>query len=237
MNETIRRFIPILLAAFALSACASLPPLKPLDPSLKTFVQEGCRRPFLFSKYRLVHALDTVLPDGKKATAIGILVADPRTRRFQTALMTLEGLVLFAAESGDTLVVSRAVPPFDSPEFARSLAEDIRLAFFSPGKDPLAWGREEGGALVCRFGRADGGFVDVSTADGGVTEIRLYGAGQDVRKKVKIPSLEKPGLAETLEIRSQGWPSYTLRLRLIESEALEREPGSNRDVPLPGADH
>ena len=233
MNETIHRFIPILLVTLAVSACASLPPLKPLDPALKTAVQEGCRRPFLFSKYRLVHALDRALPDGKKGTAIGILVADPRTRRFQTALMTLEGLVLFAAESGETLVVNRAVPPFDSPEFARSLAEDIRLVFFSPGKEPLAWGQEEGGDWVCRFGRPDGGFVDVSMADGGVTEIRLYGAGQDVRKKVKIPSLENPGLAETVEIRSQGWPSYTLRLRLIESEALETEPGSTREAPLP----
>jgi len=237
MKTTLRRLIPVLLAALAVSACASLPPLKPIDPALKTSVQEGCRRPFLFSKYRLVHALETALPDEKKGTAIGIIVADPRTRRFQTALMTIEGLVLFAAESGETLVVNRAVPPFDSPEFARSLAEDIRLALFSPGEEPLAWGREEGGALVCRFGRPDGGFVDVSTADGGVTEIRFYGAGQDVRKKVKILSLGKPGLAETVEIRRQGWPSYTLRLRLIESEALETEPGSTREVPLSGADH
>ena len=65
----------------------------------------------------------------------------------------------------------------------------------------------------------------------------FYGAGQDVRKKVKILSLGKPGLAETVEIRRQGWPSYTLRLRLIESEALETEPGSTREGPLPGADH
>ena len=237
MKTTARRIIPILLAAFALSACASLPPLKPLDPTLKTSVQEGCRRPFLFSKFRLVHALDTVLPDGKKGTAIGILVADPRTGRFQTALITLEGLVLFSAESGEALVVNRAVPPFDSSEFARSLAEDIRLAFFSPGEEPLAWGREEGGSLVCRFGRPDGGFVDVSTADGGVIEICLYGAGQDVRKMVKIPSLEKPGLAEILEIRSQGRRSYTLRLRLIESEALETEPGSPLGGAAPGANH
>ncbi len=132
MNETIRRLIPILLVTLALSACASVPILKPLDPALKTAVEEGCRRPFLFSKYRLVHALETVLPDGKKETAIGIVVADPRTRRLQMALMTLEGFVLFAAESGETLVVNRAVPPFDSPGFSKRMEEDIRLAFFLP---------------------------------------------------------------------------------------------------------
>lgn len=225
MKATVLRLIPILLAAFALSACAGLPSLKPLDPALKTATLEGCRQPFLLAKTRLVHALEVVVSNGNVETAIGILVADPRTRRFSAALMTLEGLVLFAAESGETLTVSRAVPPFASPEFARSLAEDIRLAFFSPGEEPLAWGREEGGALVCRFGRADGQFVDIFRVEGGVTEIRLYGAGQDVRKRVKIPSLERPGPAEMLEIRSRGWPSYTLRLRLVESEALTTEPG------------
>ena len=61
MNETLRRLIPILLVTLALSACASVPILKPLDPAQKTAVEEGCRRPFLISKYRLVHALETVL--------------------------------------------------------------------------------------------------------------------------------------------------------------------------------
>ncbi|MBA4421651.1 MAG: hypothetical protein C0390_00970 [Syntrophus sp. (in: bacteria)] len=223
MKTTVRRFIPVLLGALVLSACAALPPLTPLDPALKTQVQEGCGRPFLFSKYRLVHALDTVLPDGKKGTAIGIMVADPRTRRFQTALMTLEGLVLFAAESGETLVVSRAVPPFDSPAFARSLVEDIRLAFFSPGKEPLAWGREEGGGRVCRFGRADGGFVDVLNEEGGAIGIRLYGKGGELRKRVIISSFNPDGLAERIEIRSGIWPLYTLHLRLIDFEAIAEE--------------
>jgi hypothetical protein len=225
MNETIRRLIPILLVTLALSACASVPILKPLDPTLKTAVEEGCRRPFLFSRYRLVHALDTVLPDGKKETAIGIVVADPRTRKLQMALMTLEGLVLFAAESGETLTVNRAVPPFDSPSFSRRMEEDIRLAFFMPAEKPLAWGRGEGGEMVCRFGRPDGGFVDVCTAVSGV-EILLYEEGGRLRKRVAIPSFNRDGLAERIEIRSAAWPSYTLHLRLIEGEVILPEGGS-----------
>lgn len=229
MKRAVCRLIQVLLAALSLGACASLPPLMPLAPALKTEVQEGCRRPFLFSKYRLVHALDTVMPDGKRGTAIGILIADPRTDRFQTALMTIEGLVLFAAESGETLVVDRTVPPFDSPAFARSLAEDIRLAFFSPGKEPLAWGRDERrGALVCRFGRADGGFVDVSAADGDKIEIYLYGKDEEIRKRVAVSSFNRDGLAERIEIRSDAWPPYTLHLRLIESEAIAPEEGPSR---------
>ena len=86
------------------------------------------------------------------------------------------------------------------------MAEDIGLAFFSPGGEPLAWGRRRGAAAGCRFGRPDGGFVDVSTDDGGVIEIRLYGAGRELRKRVKIPSLERPGLAEELEMRGKAGP-------------------------------
>jgi hypothetical protein len=224
MNEILRRFMPILLVTFTLSGCASLPPLKPLDPGLKTDVEEGCRRPFLSSKYRLVHAIDTVLPDGKKETAIGIMVADPLTRQFQTALMTLEGFVLFAAESGESLIVNRAVPPFDSPVFARSLVEDIRLTYFPPGKEPVAWGQEEGGEKACRFKRPDGGFVDITAADSGMMEIRLYGEGRELRKRITIPSFNRDGLAERIEIQREIWPPYTLQLRLIESEALPALP-------------
>ena len=220
MNKTLRRLIPILLVTLALSACASVPILKPLDPAQKTAVEEGCRRPFLFSKYRLVHALETVLPDGKKETAIGIVVADPRARRLQMALMTLEGFVLFAAESGETLTVNRAVPPFDAPGFSKRMEEDIRLAFFLPAEKPLAWGRGEGGenGLPLRTPRRR--IVDVSTVGNGIVEIRLYAEGGGLRKRVTIPSFNRDGLAERIEIRSEAWPSYTLHLRLIEGEAL-----------------
>jgi hypothetical protein len=138
--------------------------------------------------------------------------------------MTLEGWVLFDVESGAIPTVHRAVPPFDSPAFARRTAEDIGLAFFAPGGEPAAWGQEEKGFRGCRFERPGGGFVDVLKDEGGVREIRLYGTGQELLKRVKIPILERPGLADELEIRGYGWPSsYTLRLRLIESEEIESE--------------
>lgn len=220
MNVMPRRLFPLFLLLLTVGACTGLKPLTSLDPARKSAVLEGCRRPFLPGKYRLVHALETVMPDGAKGTAIGVLVADPRTRGFRTALMTIEGFVLFDAEAGETLTVHRAVPPFDAPAFAEALAEDIRLAFFPPGDTPAAWGEGEAGAQICRFERADGRLVEVLTFKDGVMAIRLYGTGQELLKRVKMPSPERPGLADTLEIQSSGWPSYTLRLRLLESEAL-----------------
>lgn len=225
MNAMPRPLFPLFLLLLTIGACTGLKPLTPLDPARKTAVLEGCRRPFLPGKYRLVHALETVMPDGAKGTAVGVLVADPRTLGFRTALMTIEGFVLFDAEAGEALTVHRAVPPFDAPAFAEALAEDIRLAFFPPGEVPTAWGAGEEGAMVCRFERADGRLVEVLTFTGGVMAIRLYGTGQDLLKTIKMVPPERLGLAETLEIRG-GWPPYTLRLRLLESEALPPPAGT-----------
>jgi hypothetical protein len=236
MNATLRYLAPLLLLFLTVDACTGLKPLTPLDPTRKSDVLEGCRRPFLPGKYRLVHALETVMSDGAKGTAIGVLVADPRTRGFRTALMTIEGWVLFDAEAGETLTVHRAVPPFDAPAFAEALAEDIRLAFFSPFGEPAAWGEGEEGALVCRFERADGRLVEVMTLRDGVMGIRLYGTGQEVLKRVKMAPPQRPGLADALEIRGSGWPPYTLRLRLLESEALDNDSEPAPAVTLPGGE-
>lgn len=220
----LRRLFPILLLSLTVNACTGLKPLIPVDPSRRTTVLENCRLPFLPGKYRLVHTLETDMDDGAKGTAIGILAAEPRTRHFRTAMMTLEGWVLFDAEAGETLTLHRAVPPFNAPSFASSLTEDILLSFFPPGDQPESWGEGENGAMVCRFGCADGRLVEVIARPDGVMEIRLYGIGREVLKKVTLMRPQRPGLADALEIRN-SWPPYTLRLKLLESEALDDESG------------
>jgi hypothetical protein len=233
MNATLRRLISILTIVLVAGACAAPLTIKPLDPALTDVVREGCQRPFLREPFRLVHALEIDLPGGKKNAAVGVLVADPLSRTFRSMLMTLEGWVLFDIEKGETLTVHRVVPPFDSPGFAGRMEEDIALAFFPPGAAPLAWGRGEDGAPVCRFIRADGRSVDVLDRGGGAMEVRLYGDGKDLRKRVVISSFNRDGLAERIEIRSGVWPSYTLHLRLIEGEAIPPEeiPGARGRQP------
>jgi hypothetical protein len=218
-NTILRRLVVIFLL-LAVAGCAGLKPLTPLDPALKAAVLEECRRPFLPGSYRLVHALETVMPNGSSGTAVGVLVADPRTQGFRTVMMTIEGFVLFDTEAGKTLTVHRAVPPFDKPAFAEGLAEDIRLAFFAPEGEPASWGEGEEGARICRYDRPDGGLVEVATQRDGVVQVRLHGTGQGIEKRVTMSPPQRPGLSETVEIRG-GWPSYRLRLRLLESEALD----------------
>ncbi|MDA8125209.1 MAG: hypothetical protein M0009_08495 [Deltaproteobacteria bacterium] len=188
-----------------------------MDAYQESAALSACQRPFLTEKVRLVHEMNVVMPGGE-GQAIGVLRADPASRSLQSILMTVEGLVLFDIEAGETLTVHRAVPPFDAPAFAAQMAMDISLAFFSPGTRPAAIGREAEGTAVCRFARPGGEFVDVLAAENGALEIRLYGAGQELRKKVSIPHLARSGPAEELEIRGATWPSYSLHLRLIEVE-------------------
>jgi hypothetical protein len=233
MNAIQCRIVPVLLTVLAAGACTAPYALKPLDPALMSTVSAGCERPFLKTTHRLVHALEADLPDGKKGGGIGVLLADPRKRTFRSMLITVEGWMLFDIEKGETLTVRRAVPPFDSPGFARRMEEDIALAFFPPVAAPLAWGQGEDGATVCRFGSADGRKVDVLDRGGGTMEVRLYGDGQDLRKRVVISSFNRDGLAERIEIRSSVWPSYTLRLRLIESEAVPPEEVPDAEVRKP----
>lgn len=219
MNGTRLLLLPLLALVLLTGACAApARSLLPLDPALTSAVREECQKPFLKGPLRLVHALEFEVPGGKSA-AIGVLAADPGTRTFRTALMTLEGWVLFDIESGKTLTVHRAVPPFDSPAFARRMAEDISLAFFFPAEPLLALGQEEKGVPVCRFNRAGGGFADLFGSGEDQMEFRLYDAGGDQQKSATFSSFNAEGLAGVVEIRSES-PSYRLRLRLLESEPM-----------------
>jgi len=221
MNATLR-LVPILAIVLLAGACAAPPALRPLDPALASSMSEVCGRPFLKGPQRLVHSLEFELAGGRKGVAVGVLVADPGTRTFRTVLMTLEGWVLFDIEGGESLTVHRAVPPFDAPGFAPRMAQDIRLAFFSPkGASPVL-GREEKGSPVCRFDREGGGFTDLVRIDAGRMALRLYDAGGELRKSATFRSFNNAGLPSLLEIRSED-PSYTLRLTLLESEVLAAE--------------
>lgn len=229
MNAIQSRLVPLLLTVLAAAACTAPHALRPLDPALISTVSAGCQRPFLKETHRFVHALEADMPDGEKGGGIGVLLADPLRRTFRSMLMTIEGWVLFDIEKGETLTVRRAVPPFDSPGFARRMEEDIALAFFPPVEALLALGKTEDGAMVCRFGGDGGRRVDVLDKGGGAMEVLLYDEGQALRKRVVISSFNRDGLAERIEIRSSVWPSYTLHLRLIEGEAIP--PG---EVPVKG---
>lgn len=222
-----------------LGGCAALPVLTPLDPDRYPAAREACSRPFLAEPHRLVHSLEASLPDGSRVTAIGVLAADPVGGRLRSILMTLEGWVLFDIETGEPPTVHRGVPPFDAPGFARRMTGDIALAFFAPVGMPLAWENRERGEILCRFPERGGHYVEVQVREAGAAEVRLYETGGALQKRVLFPALAGPGLAEALEIRAEGFPSYGLRLRLLEGAPLGDAAGaflgSGGGTPPPGA--
>ena len=204
---------------------------------------EECRRPFLTGSPSRP-CTEGVMPGGQKGTAIGVLSADPRTREFpDRSLMTIEGLVLFDIEAGETLIVHRAVPPFDAPAFARRLAEDIGLAFFSPGEEPAALGGGgRGRPWSAASTRPTEGLWMFVTARDGAMEIRLYGTGQELRKRVIMspPAEAGPG-------RDAGDPGRLAALHAAAQASGKRGPGYDSgtapaatppapNLPAPGAE-
>jgi hypothetical protein len=92
-----------------------------------------CPSPFLKERYRLVHAIETRVAGKTQSAIIGVTLADPDTRFVSCAIMTAEGMVLFEAESDPGMLrVDRALPPFDSMDFAKNMIQDIKLIFFAP---------------------------------------------------------------------------------------------------------
>ena len=113
--------IPLLILTIFLLSCQTLPlihaPVSPADEKAFT-----CPSPFLKEKYRLVHTIEIRVAGKTQSAVIGVTLADPNTRFVSCAIMTAEGMVLFEAESGKgALKINRAMPPFDSMDFAKNM--------------------------------------------------------------------------------------------------------------------
>lgn len=79
----------------------------------------------------MVHAIETRMAGNTQSAIIGVTLADPSTRSISCAIVTVEGMVLFDGESGsDGMKINRALPPFDSEDFAKNMIEDIKMIFF-----------------------------------------------------------------------------------------------------------
>ena len=121
----------LILTALLLASCQTLPAINSILPQAGS-KDSVCPSPFLKESYRLVHAVEVRMAGDTGGAIIGITVADPATRFVSCAIMTAEGMVLFEAEATPLLKVIRALPPFDSKNFAENMINDIKLIFFAP---------------------------------------------------------------------------------------------------------
>jgi hypothetical protein len=213
-------------AALLLAACTRTPVIDPMPPADALAAAALCRTPFVKGPLELVHAVRADLPGRGTARLIGVSVVDPGPRTIQAALLTIEGIVLFAASWDGGLKVTRALPPFDKALFADGLLADIRLLFFPLPEPPTSVGRTADGLPVCRYTETDGTIVDVTVAAGRGWEISRYDPeGRPTRTvKARNPATVGPegnSVAGQMELSAPGRSGYRLTLDLIAAQPVE----------------
>jgi hypothetical protein len=178
----------------------------------------GCFTIFPAGPWESVHKIEATIQGGVFSTLLGVTRGEPLARRLHSLLLTSEGFILFEAElRGGEIIVRKAVPPFDSPAFARGLMDDVAFLFLPPAVALRAWGKEGDGTQVCRWESSDGLSTEVR---GGMDRswriLRRDGRGEVIKEiRLKGPFLQ--GLASEMEIQVYKPASYKLAMTLLSS--------------------
>ncbi len=204
------------ISALLLCACASAqrPIVHPSGPEHR----QRCSLPFPVAPSRFINAIEAQLPDGKQMTLIGITVIDPGGRAVRTAIMTIEGLLLFdAATCNDVITLYRALPPFNGPEFRSALLRDVQFLLLAPAGEPQQCGILNNGSSICRYGLTDGMAIDVIVAPDNSWELQEYKNGSGATRTAKGVAAAG-GLPGTVVLQVLQPQPYVLQLRAISSE-------------------
>ena len=214
--------IPLLILTIFLFSCQTLPLINaPVSPAEEKNLT--CPSPFLKERYRLVHTIETRMAGKTQSAIIGVTLADPNTRIVSCAIMTAEGMVLFEAESGPGMLrVDRALPPFDSMDFAKNMIEDIKLIFFAPEGKIQKKGNLPDGTTACRYREENGDWIDVITDKSEVTAIKRYTSAGILKRHVKF-NKTAGNIYESIELQANEVFDYSLLMTLIEAEPTKKE--------------
>jgi hypothetical protein len=223
-----RTICVLLMILFTMISCAGLPGPVPIERPLSLDADDHrCRIPFPDRACQFVHSIRAAMPGGHKAVMIGVTALSPETGIIECVMMTVEGLVLFDARYDGQITIHRAVPPFDSMDFARGLIDDIKLIFFPPDGPLIASGIADDGAFVCRYRTDRDMTVDIVIHKDHGWEIRQYDHDSRLIRSLKTDSGGRGSAGRQgpvpgrLELTVLGPSEYMLTLDLIEA----REPG------------
>ena len=212
--------ISLFIVIVFLASCSTMPAINPpmLSAAQKNFT---CPSPFLKGKYQLIHAIEITAAGNVQGAIIGITVADPSTRFVSCAIMTAEGMVLLEAQSdGEKLIIHRALPPFDSGDFAQNMIDDIKLIFFPPQGVMPKKGNLSDGSTVCRWKEENGDFIDVIAGKPESSEIKKYSACGRLKRHIKIKQTAGNPYS-IIELHGSEMVDYTLLMTLIEAQPTE----------------
>ncbi len=176
----------------------------------------GCYAVFPAEPWESVHRLEATIRGGT-FLALGVTRGEPSERRLQSLLLSPEGFILLDAERQENgIVVKKAVPPFDSPEFARGLMEDVALLFLPPQIDPKTWAKESDGRMICKWEAPDESHTEITgSMESGWRILRRNRKG-NVIKEIFLSGPFVNGLASRIELRAFKPAAYRLRMTLVQ---------------------
>jgi hypothetical protein len=214
--------MPLLILTIFLFSCQTLPLINaPVSPAEEKNLT--CPSPFLMERYRLVHAVETRIAGKTQSAVIGVTLADPNTHLVSCAIMTAEGMVLFEAESGPGMLrVNRALPPFDSMDFAKNMIEDMKLIFFAPEGKIQKKGNLPDDTTACRYHEENGDWIDVITDKSEGIAIKRYTSAGILKRQVKFNKMTA-NIYQSIELQANETFNYSLLMTLIESEPVKSE--------------
>jgi len=215
---------------FGLVACAEKTQLRlpQLMGAVESLEKNDCAAVFPQGNRQFVHAIDFTMQNGSGTAVVG--VTSLNDDNIACALVTVEGLTLFEAvfRHDESFTVKRAVPPFDSPEFATGLIGDIR-AIFQPPSGHGSRGKlllpapAAGLTAVCRYKVPAGGVVDVLPDVDGCWQIRSYTSDGIMDRTIVGQSCKEQSgglIPDSIELKTYGPTGYTLKMTLIRADTI-----------------
>lgn len=209
----------LVLIVLFLVSCQTLPVINS-DTQRAESKNSVCPSPFLKEPYRLVHTIEAHVAGKTQGAIIGVTLVDPGTRYVSCAIMTAEGMVLLEARAAPELEVIRALPPFNSPDFAKNMIEDIKLIFLAPESDVQAKGILSNGARICRRQAKSGEWIDVVAKNPEEMEIDKYSDHGRLQRRIKLnPTADN--FFQNIELEAKEVFDYSLKMTMVEAEPLK----------------
>jgi hypothetical protein len=187
-------------------------------------ILQKCRSVFPDGDRRFVHSIKAELTGVNHAFMLGITQISTQNQTIWAVMMTFEGMVLFDAIYDDSMVINRAIPPFDSEFFAQGLMEDIGLIFFEPEGNSFEVGTLGNGESICRFYTHEKFFTDVTFGQYSHVTVNRYHRHRLHRTVRLYPGETQSDMSafQRLELIAHGPVKYKMELNLLETELLKQ---------------
>jgi hypothetical protein len=234
-----KRVGAIIMVLSLVAACSRLPALitEPIQDAGPP--NQICRSAFPEGDWQLQHVIEATVRGRKMGRLIGAVVLSGQSRTIECALMTIEGLVLFSARFDGTLIVDRAVKPFDRPGFAQGLIDDLMLMFMHP-KGLRQVGRSAEGRLICRHWYPEDNVTDVIIDGPNSWLINQYSSQGKLLRTVTAGRQnnshadDRSGIAQHMTMETRSGSGYRLELRLIDAVPLQTPEDSRSSLNAGG---